>query len=212
MTPNAFAALCIVFVALLLFAEHGDRTRLKWAAKTAASVAFVMTALAGGALTSAYGGWILAGLVFCLAGDVLLLPRAGGAFLAGMGAFALGHLAYAAGFLSGGAPPSALFFAGVAAMTAFAGLTLRWLWPHLGSFRAPVAVYAVIIAAMAAASTLAAPPGGPSPAPIVIAGAVGFAVSDLAVARDRFVRPAFVNRAWGLPLYYGAQLLLALSV
>jgi hypothetical protein len=29
------------------------------------------------------------------------------------------------------------------------------------------------------------------------------------VARDRFVSHQFVNRAWGLPLYYAAQLLLA---
>jgi hypothetical protein len=29
------------------------------------------------------------------------------------------------------------------------------------------------------------------------------------VARDRFLRHEFLNRAWGLPLYYGAQLLLA---
>jgi hypothetical protein len=29
------------------------------------------------------------------------------------------------------------------------------------------------------------------------------------VARDRFVRHEFRNRAWGLPLYYGAQLMIA---
>jgi hypothetical protein len=31
------------------------------------------------------------------------------------------------------------------------------------------------------------------------------------VARDRFVRHQFLNRAWGLPLYYAAQVLLALT-
>jgi uncharacterized membrane protein YhhN len=39
--------------------------------------------------------------------------------------------------------------------------------------------------------------------------AVAFALS---VARDRFVVPGFVNRAWGLPLYYAAQLVLAATV
>jgi hypothetical protein len=43
----------------------------------------------------------------------------------------------------------------------------------------------------------------------VAVGALAFAASDVSVARDRFVRPEFVNRAWGLPLYYAAQLLLA---
>jgi len=31
------------------------------------------------------------------------------------------------------------------------------------------------------------------------------------VARDRFVAQGFINRAWGLPMYYGGQLLLAYS-
>jgi hypothetical protein len=37
-------------------------------------------------------------------------------------------------------------------------------------------------------------------------------MSNVAVTPDRFVRKDFLNRAWGLPLYYFAQLLLALSV
>jgi hypothetical protein len=45
----------------------------------------------------------------------------------------------------------------------------------------------------------------------VAMGALAFTASDVSVARDRFVREDFFNRAWGLPLYYCAQLLLALS-
>ena len=48
--------------------------------------------------------------------------------------------------------------------------------------------------------------------PWIAGGALAFYLSDLSVARDRFVRPAFVNRAWGLPLYYGAQFVLAATV
>ena len=43
-------------------------------------------------------------------------------------------------------------------------------------------------------------------------GAVAFFLSDLAVARDRFVAKGWVNRVWGLPLYYFGQVLLATSV
>ena len=43
-------------------------------------------------------------------------------------------------------------------------------------------------------------------------GAVLFFVSDLAVARDKFVGASFVNRAWGLPAYYAGQLLIAWSL
>ena len=42
-----------------------------------------------------------------------------------------------------------------------------------------------------------------------VVGALGFFLSDLAVARERFVAKGFTNKLWGLPLYYGAQLLLA---
>ena len=42
-------------------------------------------------------------------------------------------------------------------------------------------------------------------------GAVLFYLSDIMVARDRFVAPGFANRLVGLPLYFGGQLLLAWS-
>jgi stage V sporulation protein SpoVS len=45
----------------------------------------------------------------------------------------------------------------------------------------------------------------------VAAGAVAFAVSDLAVARERFVAPGGGSWRWGLPLYYGAQIAIAAS-
>ncbi len=212
MSFDIAAFLCAGFVALLLFAERGRHVRLRWIAKPLASLAFVLAGLAGGAFESAYGLWVLAALALCMAGDVLLIPTGEKTFLAGMGAFAAGHAAYIGAFLSGGADLTPLFFAGAAGMIVFAVLSLRWLWPHLGAFRGPVAGYTVIIAAMVATSFLAAPPARPTPSLLVIAGAVGFAVSDLAVARDKFVAPGFINRVWGLPLYYGAQLMLAASV
>jgi len=46
----------------------------------------------------------------------------------------------------------------------------------------------------------------------LLAGAALFFVSDLAVARDRFVAPGFANRLWGLPAYYAGQLLIAWSI
>jgi uncharacterized membrane protein YhhN len=50
-------------------------------------------------------------------------------------------------------------------------------------------------------------------APVKLAvGAALFFASDLAVARNRFVAKAFVNRAWGLPAYYAGQLLIAWSI
>jgi hypothetical protein len=39
-----------------------------------------------------------------------------------------------------------------------------------------------------------------------------FTASDIAIVRNRFVAPGFVNRLWGLPLYYAAQLIIAWSI
>ncbi len=47
---------------------------------------------------------------------------------------------------------------------------------------------------------------------MILLGAISFYLSDLFVARDRFLKDAFVNRLVGLPLYYLGQFLLAFSV
>ena len=47
---------------------------------------------------------------------------------------------------------------------------------------------------------------------LILAGAWGFAISDLAVARRQFVKRSIVNGLWGTPLYFGSQLLLAASL
>ena len=47
---------------------------------------------------------------------------------------------------------------------------------------------------------------------LVSVAVVLFAGSDVAVARQRFIVQSFANKAWGLPTYYAAQLLLALSI
>jgi uncharacterized membrane protein YhhN len=72
--------------------------------------------------------------------------------------------------------------------------------------RLPVLAYIAVISAMMLVST-----GSWSTAAglFIIAGAWGFGFSDLAVARNQFVKPDPVNRLRGLPLYYGAQMLLA---
>ena len=87
---------------------------------------------------------------------------------------------------------------------------LRWLWPHLrATDRGPVTAYVAAILVMCAA---AAGYGAATGYWRVLLGAIMFAASDVAVARDRFVVKGFRNKAWGLPAYYCAQLLLAWSV
>jgi len=84
---------------------------------------------------------------------------------------------------------------------------------HLGDMRIPVIAYIVIITAMviSAAALMNNPGLDPAARALVFAGALLFYVSDIFVARQRFVTKAFLNRAAGLPLYYAGQFMIAFS-
>jgi uncharacterized membrane protein YhhN len=200
---------CTLAVGGLLVAEWRGSLPGKWLAKPAASASFVFAALTAGAADSAYGRWIVAALVLCLVGDVLLIPeRRARIFRAGIVAFLVGHLAYVAAFLTQPLAQPIVVAAAVALGVAF-GFVWRWLSPRLAAdVRGAVATYLIVIGAMSALACGLSAAGGPA---TVAIGALAFATSDVSVARDRFVQHAFHNRAWGLPLYYAAQLMLALS-
>jgi uncharacterized membrane protein YhhN len=207
--PTLPIMVCAVAVAGLLMAEARGSQRGLWLAKPVASAAFLWTAVAVGALESVYGRWVFLGLVLCLVGDVLLIPRQRPAvFRAGVLAFLLGHVAYGVGFLTQPVNGWGLA-AGGALMALVLVATWRWLAGSLpADMSGAVRAYFVVIGVMATLACGVSAAGGPL---AVATGALAFAASDVSVARDRFVRHEFFNRAWGLPLYYAAQVLLALT-
>jgi uncharacterized membrane protein YhhN len=196
-----------VAVAGLLVAEYRRSRAGLWLAKPVASLAVIWAGLAAGALDSSYGQLVLLGLVLCLVGDVLLIPLERPAvFRAGVFAFLAGHVAYSAAFLTRPLDPLGLA-AGAVLLAVVVGAVLRWIGPTLPAGMVwPVRVYMVVIGLMSALACGVTAAGGPW---AVAVGALAFTASDVSVARDRFVRHEFVNRAWGLPLYYAAQLAIA---
>jgi uncharacterized membrane protein YhhN len=211
---------CAVACAVLVIAEWRGKPTLRIAAKLAASAVFV--AVGACAFESVhpdrvpFAGAILVGLVLGAVGDACLLGAGKRWFLAGLVAFLLGHLAYVAGIARiepvgrwrGDAGWLALVPIGV-------GLAaLARLWPRLGALWPAVIAYVATISAMVVAA-IAAARGAALPDPQryrLVAGASLFFVSDLAVARDRFVGRSFANKLWGLPAYYAGQLLIAWSM
>jgi uncharacterized membrane protein YhhN len=206
----ASGLLCLALVG----AEWRGHRRARAACKSAASAAFVAGGVLGGLPSGgAFGGWIMAGLVFGAIGDVALLGAGKRAFLAGLGAFLLGHVAYVIAIAAVIPVSTWPTLGGVwTALPALAGAAaLAWLWPHLGKMRIPVVAYVIVIVAMVVAAIAAARADGwaaPARAPLLV-GALLFFVSDLAVARDKFVRPGVANKLWGLPTYYAGQILIA---
>lgn len=144
---------------------------------------------------------ILLGLILGAAGDFALSRPGDKAFLAGMLAFAGGHLAYVAQMWTP-AGAEQVWPAGLA-MLALAISTEFWLIPHTGALRWPVRVYVVIIAAMGvAAMTL------PQDRYIVMIGAALFVLSDLLLAINRFVKPSRLASMAVWPAYWLAQVLI----
>ncbi len=186
--------------------------------KVLASTSFLVFVVQFGALDSVYGRLVLLALVLSWFGDVFLIGT-GRLFLAGLGAFLLAHLAYASAFVVRGveAAPAVI---GAVVMGGVGLSVLRWLHDEelAGGYRVPVAAYITAIGVMVALAMGTAWPGlavGGEPAVVgraVLLGAGAFAVSDILVARQRFVRQDPWNRLVGLPLYFAAQLLLASSV
>ncbi len=214
---------CLGALAALVAAEvRRDRAgRFRW--KPLASIAFVAIPLLTGALgadgrAGEVAAWVTAGLVLGAIGDVLLMFEAERAFLGGLASFLLGHLAYAVAFARI-VPPGRWGEGGMlgvlAAALVAAALVLRWLWPKLGAMRGPVIGYVTVITAMVlggVAVSVHSDAVDPTAPILATAGAIAFYASDLAVAREKFVVKDVWNRAIGLPLYYGAQLLIAWSV
>lgn len=166
----------------------------------------------------AAGGPILlvAGLAFCALGDYFLALESKGTFLAGMGAFAIGHLFYIPLFwgVGGGLEALGARWWGVAGLIVLAIGMVRLLGPRVGALRLPVFGYIAVILTMGAAALSLPITGGLGP---VMLGAVAFILSDLILASEVFVLPESAPQrrysslaVWGL--YWGGQALIAFGM
>ena len=206
------AAAAVAAAALAIRAHYLDESR-RWQVftfKPLATLLILALALALPPVSPAYQWTIAAGLLFSTAGDVfLMLPR--DRFVTGLASFLVAHLCYIGAFAIGvpfaAAPLLWLpFFAA-------GGVVLALIWPGLKpALRVPVAVYVVVIAAMAGQATGRWSLAGDGAALAAVIGASLFMVSDAVLAINRFRWPFRAGRAINLATYWAAQLLIALSV
>ena len=216
-TSVAFVVTAVLVVALLALERWPQAPRAVYGVvKLAASSTFVGYGVGATFAGDSVGGAdvaLVVALVSCLLGDALLVPRGSrGFFLGGLVAFLLGHCAFVGAFVLRGVDPVAFAGAGIVALVVGVAV-MRWLRPHLrGAMARAVPAYVAVIGAMVAAAVACvvdadhADRGAPTA--LLIAGTVCFWVSDLAVARERFVVDGYVNRVVGIPLYFLAQLLI----
>jgi uncharacterized membrane protein YhhN len=203
---HAFALLTLLGSPALLVAERAGSLRGVLVIKPVTALGFVLVAWAQGALTHTPGQVLFVGMLLGFVGDVFLIFKHDKRmFLVGLVAFLLGHLAYVVAFALRGVDGRAVLTALVPLGLVAVGVG-RWLWPHAGRLRGPVLAYIAVITAMVAAAIGAVAAGDTV---MLLLGATLFYLSDLGVARERFVEKAFVNKLVGQPLYFAGQLLLA---
>lgn len=204
--------LAFVFAALEALAMGRDSGRLEYVAKPAVMVClfawiYTATGLKGMAL------WFGVGLLFSLAGDILLMISLDRLFLPGLFTFLLAHLAYITGFkdqilaASGGS----LFLLAILAVSA-----VRVIRRIAGAMRArrqtslvaPVIVYSAVISIMlfAAMSTIFDPAWSTGASLLVSLGAFLFYLSDVILAWNQFVSPITNGRLLNILTYHLGQI------
>jgi uncharacterized membrane protein YhhN len=153
--------------------------------------------------------WIAAGIALSVVGDIALLSASEGAFLIGLGAFLLAHLAYVVAFARVAVWSPHVVIVAVSTITVTA-LVLRAIAPGTSRLRGPTIAYGIVISAMviAASATLGGPLAG---APLAAGGATFFYASDASLALNRFRRPIPHAAFFTLGLYWIGQIGIALA-
>lgn len=174
--------------------------------KTAATVVLIAIAALAGQMDGGARAALVVAVVLCLAGDVALLGDTEPRFIAGLGSFALGHIAYVVTALMVGVewPRLAIAFPFLAVLFGF-----RFVSRTIPGAKADggvvlmgaVTFYALVIATMVTTAT-------GTPVWLAAAGAMLFAVSDWMIGYDRFVQPFPWARVGVMSTYHLGQLLL----
>jgi uncharacterized membrane protein YhhN len=212
MSFSAVVLLVLAALAALVdwWAVATGRRQVEMVAKT-----LTMALLVGVAATAGDPGddvrlWLVVGALLGLLGDMSLLGHSEPAFMVGLGAFALGHLAYAAAALSIGfdvawALPGVVF---MVALLAFRFATR--IVP--GARRAGGPVMAAAVAFYACVITLMVVTAWGSGEWLAGVGAMCFAVSDWVLGHQRFVGPLPGGRLSVMVPYHVGQALLIVGL
>lgn len=195
---------CLVGLLGVMVAEFLENLRLRCWFKITASLGMLAFALCVGGAETVPGKIFVAGVAVSVVGDVFLVWSKTH-FLQGIGAFLLAHCLYAAGFLSLGVDWAGVGFA-VVLLAPITWIVWRWLYPHTGRLKWAIAAYLVAISAMASLSIGALWDKPGQGQQVLLVAAALFCISDLFVARDKFIVSQHRNVWIGLPIYYLAQL------
>ena len=195
--------------ALVYWIRYAGNEATGWSASAIKTASTALLALIGGLVAAPW--LIVLGLALGAAGDFALSRPGQRMFLAGMAAFALGHLAYGWAFFQawpGGVLPGA-FWPLALAMVALVGVNALAIAPQAGALAWPVRAYGLVIGAMALCAVLLPADDGRW---LVQTGVAAFVASDLVLALRMFIlkppRTRLIAARLLWPLYWGGQALI----
>ena len=203
--------LALICASLEVIAVSKDLHRLEYFAKPAVMIClsfwlYSSTGLLGNTF------WFGLGLLFSLAGDVLLISVERW-FLLGLIAFLFAHIAYITGFMDEIVHITAWSLILAVFIAINVGRLLRRIVGEMrikgkNNLILPIILYGTVISVMlyAAMSTIFNPIWKTSASFFVSLGAFLFCASDAILAWNRFVSPIRNGRVWNIVLYYFGQM------
>jgi uncharacterized membrane protein YhhN len=212
---NIFLLAAFLFAALEALALQKNQPRLEYAAKPAAMIALFLWLWTSAGLQGALF-WFGLGILFSLAGDILLMFSVDRFFLAGLAAFLCAQLAYVIGFNTPLSPLSAWGFL-LAVIIGINGVrVLRRILAAQGpsQLRFPIILYGVVISLMllSALIKLTDLSWNAVAALLVSLGAFLFYLSDIILAWMKFAAPVRHGPIYNMLSYHLGQIALIAGV
>lgn len=212
MNHLAIVILAAIVVAALAnwHSRHHAMPKLEAITKPLTTVLVIALAVALDTASPGSRGLVVAALVLCLIGDVLLMPVVDN-FVGGLGAFLVGHLLFGVAAL---ARPVDRWHWVWGAAAAVALVAIGWLFGRLIviSARGKDARMGVAVSAYLGVISLMAVLVALQGSPLAIVGAAFFVLSDTLLGYDLFVRPVGAAKVGIMVTYHLALVGLTLGL
>lgn len=192
------------------WAVRTERRSVERAAKPLTMLLLVGVAATWGDVPGDVRTWLVVGAVFGVVGDVALLATGERAFLIGLSAFAVGHLAYAVAAIMLGVEP-AWTIPGFVVMLVLLGYRFSTR-TVVGAHRSGGAVLAGAVVFYAAVISLMVVTAWGTTVLVAGLGATLFAVSDWVLGHQRFVGPLPGRRLSVMIPYHVGQAMLIVGL
>jgi uncharacterized membrane protein YhhN len=215
---NIFIFAALGFAALEALALSKNWTRLEYVAKPAVMLVLFFWLFTSAGMNGALL-WFGLGILFSLAGDVILISLLDRFFIFGLIAFLLAHVAYIIGF-NIPLPEFSAWGLVYAIIVSLGGARIiRRVIAALASkgqaaMRTPIIVYSLIISLMllSAMMKLSDITWNANAAALVSVGAFLFYISDIILAWNKFVAPIQHGRIYNIAAYHLGQIMLIAGV